>query len=74
MVQNSRFLWKNAFEQGRDLLTGWRKSVSGLTTLRYIQAGQRYAFKRTHQLKPVVYLINQKHLREEAFLMPNQTL
>ena len=43
-------------------------------SLWYIHAGQRYAFKRTHQLKPVVYLINQKHLREEAFLMPNQTL
>jgi hypothetical protein len=43
-------------------------------SLWYIHAGQRFGFKRTHQLKPVVYLINQKHLREEVFLMPNQTL
>jgi hypothetical protein len=43
-------------------------------SLWYIHAGQRFGFKRTHQLKPVVYLINQKHLREDVFLMPNQAL
>ena len=66
MVQNSRFLWKNAFEQGWDLLTGWAgigfwfdHVACSYLSLWYIHAGQRYAFKRTHQLKPVVYLINQ---------------
>lgn len=43
-------------------------------SLWYIDAGQRFGFERAHQLKAVVYLINQKQLREDAFLMPNQAV
>ena len=81
MVQNLRFLCKNAFETGAGFVSGlpgigfWFDHVAcSYLSLWYIHARQRYAFKRRHQLKPVVYLINQKRLREEAYLMTNQTL